>query len=70
MTTLVDLPPVLSIAHAAVLLDVSPKALQARITRGTYPGRARKFGRSWRLVTADVVAFIEGTHTHHTKEQS
>lgn len=58
MTALADLPPVLTVAHAAELLDLSPKALQARITRGTYPGRARKFGRTWRLVTADLIAFI------------
>jgi hypothetical protein len=60
MTVLADLPPAITVERAAGLLDTSPKSLARLILSGRYPGRAFKVGRTWRLVTADLIAFIEG----------
>ena len=63
MTTLTGLPPAITVERAAGLLDIAPRLLSRLILSGRYPGRAFKVGRTWRLVTADLVAFIEGPAT-------
>lgn len=53
-------PATVSVATTAPVLGISPSHLHALIARGEAPVRVLKLGKRSRVVTASLVALLEG----------